>query len=74
MQVLKFSNDGSELVMRLGEPDHPKTREEARANPDPGPYTFGWPSKLAFLPDGSFYLGTATGTRASSNTPWTASI
>ncbi len=56
MQVLKFTNDGSELVMRLGEPDHPKTREEARANPDPGPYTFGWPSKLAFLPDGSFYL------------------
>lgn len=56
MQVLKFSNDGNELVMRLGEPDHPKTRKEARENTDPGPYTFGWPSKLAFLPDGSFYL------------------
>jgi hypothetical protein len=56
MQVLKFSNDGKELVMRLGEKDHPKTREEARANPKPSPYTYGWPSKLAFLPDGSFLL------------------
>ncbi len=56
MQVLKFSNDGSELVMRLGEVDHPKTRAEARARADWGPYTYGWPSKLAFLPDGSFLL------------------
>jgi len=56
MQVLKFSNDGKNLVMQLGEKDHPKTREEARANPKPGPYTYGWPSKLAFLPDGSFLL------------------
>ena len=56
MQVLKFSNDGKKLVMQLGEKDHPKTREEARANPKPSPYTYGWPSKLAFLPDGSFLL------------------
>jgi len=56
MQVLKFSNDGKELVMQLGEKDHPKTREEARANPNPEPFTYGWPSKLAFLPDGSFLL------------------
>ena len=56
MQALKFSNDGSELVMRLGERDHPKTRADARARSDWGPYTYGWPSKLAFLPDGSFYL------------------
>ncbi len=56
MQVLKFSNDGKNLVMQLGEKDHPKTREEARANPKPGPYTFGWPSKLVFLPDGGFLL------------------
>ena len=55
-QVLKFTNDGSELVMQLGEKDHPKTRDEARANPNPGPYTYGWPSKLAFLPDGTFLL------------------
>ena len=57
MQVLKFSNDGSELVMRLGDPDHPTTREEARANPSPGPFTYGEPAVLAFLPDGSFLLG-----------------
>ncbi len=55
-QVLKFSNDGSELVMQLGERDHPKTREAARARFDWGPHTYGWPSKLAFLPDGSFLL------------------
>jgi hypothetical protein len=57
MQVMKFTNDGSELVMRLGEPDHPTTREAARANPNPGPYTYGEPAVLAFLPDGSFLLG-----------------
>ncbi len=55
-QVYKFTNDGSELVMRLGTIEHPVTREEARANPHPGPYNFGWPSKLAFFPDGSFVL------------------
>ncbi len=57
MQILKFTNDGSELVMRLVDPDHPTTRAEARANPNPGPYTYGDPAVLAFLPDGSFYLG-----------------
>jgi peptidylamidoglycolate lyase len=56
MQVLKFTNDGKKLVMKLGEKDHPKTRDEARANKNPGPYTYGWPSKLAFFPDGSFLL------------------
>ena len=34
MQVVKFTNDGSEIVMRLGERDHPKTREAARARSD----------------------------------------
>ena len=57
MQVLKFTNDGSELVMRLFDPDHPRTRDEARANPNPAPYAYGDPSVLAFLPDGSFLLG-----------------
>jgi peptidylamidoglycolate lyase len=57
MQILKFTNDGKELVMRLVDPNHPKTRQEARANPNPGPFTYGDPSVLAFLPDGSFYLG-----------------
>ena len=57
MQILKFTNDGSELVMRLVDPNHPTTRAEARATPNPGPYTYGDPAVLAFLPDGSFYLG-----------------
>lgn len=57
MQVLKFTNDGSELVMRLVDPDHPRTRAEARANPNPGPYTYGDPAVLAFFPDGTFLLG-----------------
>ena len=56
-QVLKFTNDGSELVMRIGDPDHPRSQEEARANPNPGPFSYGMPAVLAFLPDGSFYLG-----------------
>ncbi len=42
--------------MRLGDVDHPTTREEARANPRPGPYSYGWPSTLAFLPNGDFLL------------------
>ena len=57
MQVFKFTNDGSELVMRLVDRDHPTTRAAARANPHPGPYTYGDPAVLAFLPDGSFLLG-----------------
>jgi peptidylamidoglycolate lyase len=57
MQILKFTNDGSELVMRLVDYDHPTTRAEARANPNPGPYTYGDPAVMAFLPDGSFYVG-----------------
>lgn len=57
MQILKFSNDGSELVMRLVDRDHPRTRADARANPRPGPFTYGDPSVLAFFPDGSFLLG-----------------
>ena len=43
--------------MRIGDPDHPRSQEEARANPHPGPYSYGMPAVLAFLPDGSFYLG-----------------
>ena len=57
MQVLKFTNDGSQLVMRLVDPEHPTTRDEARANPNPGPYTYGDPAVLAFFPNGDFLLG-----------------
>ena len=56
MQILKFTNDGSELVMRLGDQDDPKSQEEARANPNPGPYDYAMPSSLAFLPNGDFLL------------------
>ncbi len=57
MQVLKFTNDGQELVMRLADDEDPTTLEEARANPTPGPFDYGDPSVLAFLPDGTFLLG-----------------
>ena len=57
MQILKFSNDGSELVMQLVDPEHPRTRADARVNPNPGPYTYGDPAVLAFFPNGDFLLG-----------------
>ena len=56
-QILKFTNDGSELVMRLRDPQPVLSREEARANLSPGPLDFGQPAVLAFLPDGHFLLG-----------------
>ena len=55
-QILKFSNDGEELLMQIGNTEFPTSREEARENPNPGPYAFGWPSTLAFLPNGDFLL------------------
>ena len=45
-QILKFTNDGKKLVLKLGEkgvPGWDKTH-------------FNMPSSLAFLPDGSFYV------------------
>ena len=56
MQILKFTNDGKKLVMRLVDPAHPKTRAEARSRSDWGPFAYGDPATLAFHPDGSFYL------------------
>ena len=56
-QILKFTNDGSELVMQLRDPHPVLSREEARANLNPGPLDFGQPAVLAFLPDGHFLLG-----------------
>ena len=55
-QILKFSNDGSRLVMQLRDPNPVGTRDEARANTNPGPLDFGQNASLAFLPDGSFLL------------------
>ena len=56
MSILKFTNDGKQLVMRLGDGGDPRNRAEARANPKPGPFDYGDPACLAFLPDGSFLL------------------
>ncbi len=56
-QILKFTNDGSELVMRLRDPQPVMSEEETRANQNPGPLDFGQPAVLAFLPDGHFLLG-----------------
>ena len=56
MSILKFSRDGKRLVMKLGDGDDPRNRGEARKNPKPGPYDYGDPACLAFLPDGSWLL------------------
>ena len=36
MQILKFTNDGSELVMRLFDPDHPTSRGRGTGESEPG--------------------------------------
>ena len=57
--ILKFSNDGSELLLRMEDPNPipgeggPKPRD----NPNPGPLDFGQNAVLAFLPNGDFLLG-----------------
>jgi hypothetical protein len=57
-QVLKFSNDGKQLALRMRDPEKQLTIEEQRARfPNPGPLDFGMPSVIAFLPDGHFLLG-----------------
>jgi hypothetical protein len=56
-QILKFTNDGSRLVMRIRDPEPGITPAEQRAKPNPGPLDFGQPAMLAFLPDGHFLLG-----------------
>jgi sugar lactone lactonase YvrE len=57
MEVLKFSNDGKQLLWRLGkEETPPATIEEARGR-KPGPYQFGQPAVIAFFPNGDFIIG-----------------
>ena len=56
MSILKFSNDGKRLVMKLGDGGDPPNRTAARAILKPGPFDYGDPACLAFLPDGSFLL------------------
>ncbi len=57
--ILKFSNDGSELLLRMEDP-FPVRGEggpNPRENPNPGPLDFGQNAVLAFLPNGDFLLG-----------------
>ena len=61
MAVFKFSNDGERLLMRIGDRPHQGSTEQARKNPDPGPYQFGSPTSLAFFPNGDFLLGDGYG-------------
>lgn len=57
--ILKFSNDGSELLLRMEDPNLIPSEggPTPRENPNPGPLDFGQNSVLAFLPDGDFLLG-----------------
>jgi hypothetical protein len=57
--ILKFSNDGSELLLQMEDPN-PVFGEggpNPRENPNPGPLDFGQNAVLAFLPNGDFLLG-----------------
>ncbi len=45
-QIFKFTNDGSKLVMVLGE----------KGKPGNDPYHFNRPTDVAFLPNGDFYV------------------
>ncbi len=57
--ILKFSNDGSELLLQMEDPE-PVFGEggpNPRENPNPGPLNFGQNSVLAFFPNGDFLLG-----------------
>jgi sugar lactone lactonase YvrE len=58
-QILKFTNDGSKLVLRLRNPAPTQAQggPVRRDNPSPGPLEFGQPSTLAFLPNGDFLVG-----------------
>ena len=56
-QIIKFTNDGSEVALRLLDPNPRQSGEEARANPNPGPLDFGQASVMTFLPNGDFLVG-----------------
>ena len=62
--ILKFSNDGSQLLLNLQDPrpvsgqtDAMGVVPPARSNPNPGPLDFGQNAVLAFLPNGDFLVG-----------------
>ena len=56
-QVIKFTNDGKQIALRLLDPQPRQGEEEARANKTPGPLDFGQASVLTFLPNGDFLFG-----------------
>ena len=55
-QVIKFTNDGKQIVLRLLDPNPRQSGEEARANKNPGPLDFGQASTMTFLPNGDFLV------------------
>ncbi len=57
-QILKFTNDGKQLVLRLRDPHPTQTQggPVARDNPSPGPLDYGQASTMAFLPNGDFLV------------------
>ena len=56
-QIIKFTNDGKEIALRLLDPNPRQSGEEARANTSPGPLDFGQASVMTFLPNGDFLIG-----------------
>jgi hypothetical protein len=56
-QILKFTNDGKQLVLRMEDPQEVMSEQDQRAITNPGPLDFGQPAVMAFLPDGHFLLG-----------------
>jgi hypothetical protein len=57
-QILKFTNDGKQLVMQLRDPAPVMDEEEQRAMTDRlGPYDWGQAAVLAFFPNGDFIVG-----------------
>ncbi len=62
-QVFKFSNDGKELLMTLGQDRRTMPRDaEGRFTQLSDEGHFGQPTSLAFLPDGSFYIAVSRST------------
>jgi hypothetical protein len=57
-QILKFTNDGKQLVLRLWDPAPTQNQggPVARDNPNPGPYDYGQASTMTFLPNGDFLV------------------
>jgi hypothetical protein len=56
-QILKFTNDGKQLVLRMTDPQPVQSDAEVAANQPPGPLDFGQAAVLAFFPNGDFLVG-----------------